>query len=84
MSTTTAAPRWTPRQGQYLAFILDYTKINRQPPAETDIAGYFGLAPPSVHRMLVELEQRGLLTRTPRTARSLRVLVDRRELPELE
>lgn len=22
--------RWTPRQGQYLAFIYDYTKVNRQ------------------------------------------------------
>ena len=77
-------PQWTARQGQYLAFIYDYTKVNRQPPAETDIARFFGLAPPSVHRMIVELEQRGLLSRTPGAARSLRVLVPRAELPELE
>lgn len=77
-------PRWTERQGQYLAFIYDYTKVNRQPPAETDIARFFGLAPPSVHRMVVELVDRGLLAKTPGAARSLRVLVRRAELPELE
>ena len=80
----TRPPRWTDRQGQYLAFIYDYTKVNRQPPAETDIARFFGLAPPSVHRMVVELVERGLLSRTPGAARSLRVLVPRAELPELE
>lgn len=68
-------PRWTERQGQYLAFIYDYTKVNRQPPAETDIARFFGLAPPSVHRMVVELVERGLLAKTPGAARRLRVLV---------
>lgn len=77
-------PRWTDRQGQYLAFIFDYTKVNRQPPAKTDIARFFGLAPPSVHRMVVELADRGLLAKTPGAARSLRVLVRRADLPELE
>lgn len=77
-------PRWTDRQGQYLAFIHDYTKVNRQPPAETDIARFFGLAPPSVHRMVVELAEKGLLAKTPGAARSLRVLVPRAQLPELE
>ncbi|MSQ02460.1 MAG: MarR family transcriptional regulator [Myxococcales bacterium] len=77
-------PRWTDRQGQYLAFIHDYTKVNRQPPAETDIARFFDLAPPSVHRMAVELAERGLLAKTPSAARSLRVLVPRAELPEIE
>jgi DNA-binding MarR family transcriptional regulator len=76
--------RWTDRQAQYLAFIHDYTKVNRQSPAETDIARFFGLAPPSVHRMIVELEQRGLITRTAGAARSIRVVVRRADLPELE
>lgn len=75
---------WTDRQAQYLAFIYDYTKVNRQPPAETDIARFFGVAPPSVHRMVVELEQRGLIGRTAGAARSIRVLVPRSDLPELE
>ena len=77
-------PRWTDRQGQYLAFIYDYTKVNRQPPAESDLARFFGLAPPSGHRMVVELVERGLLAKTPGAARSLRVLVRRADLPELE
>ena len=75
---------WTDRQAQYLAFIYDYTKVNRRPPAETDIARFFGLAPPSVHRMIVELEQRGLISRTSGASRSIRVLVPRSNLPELE
>jgi repressor LexA len=79
-----ATPRWTERQGQYLAFIYDYTKVNRQPPAETDIARFFRLAPPSVHRMIVELQDRGLIARQPGAARSISVLVRRSELPELE
>lgn len=87
MSTSTLpdpAERWTERQGQYLAFIHDYTKVNRQSPAETDIARFFGLAPPSVHRMVVELERRGLISRTHGAPRSLRVLVPRARLPEIE
>lgn len=79
-----APARWTARQGQYLSFIYDYTKVNRQPPSETDIARFFGLAPPSVHRMVVELEERGFLSRVPGAPRSLCVLVPRAELPELE
>lgn len=75
---------WTDRQAQYLAFIHDYTKVNRRPPAETDIARFLGVAPPSVHRMIVELEQRGLIARTAGAARSIQVLVPRSDLPELE
>jgi Mn-dependent DtxR family transcriptional regulator len=83
-TSPSTSPRWTDRQGQYLAFIYDYTKIHRQPPAETDIARFFGLAPPSVHRMIVDLERRGLVARTPGAPRSLRVLLRRSELPELD
>jgi uncharacterized protein YfaP (DUF2135 family) len=28
---------FTPRQGQYLAFIYYYTRVNRKPPSEADI-----------------------------------------------
>lgn len=83
-SLSSPSSPWTERQGQYLAFIYHYTKVNRQPPAETDIARFFGLAPPSVHRMIVDLVERGFLARTPGAPRSLRVLVSRTELPELQ
>ena len=39
----------TPKQGQYLAFLYYYTKVNRHAPAEADMQAYFGVTPPSVH-----------------------------------
>ena len=32
------AASFTARQGQFLAFIYWYTKLNREPPAESDVA----------------------------------------------
>ena len=78
------ATRFTVKQGQYLAFIYFYTKINRRPPAQADIQRYFGISPPSVHNMLLTLERNGLLARTPGTARSIEVLVKREDLPPLD
>jgi len=75
---------FTPLQGQYLAFIRAYTLIHREPPAEADMQRFFRVTPPSVHRMVVTLAERGLIERTPGQARSLRVLVPPEELPPLE
>lgn len=80
----TMQSNYTTRQGQFLAFIYYYSKLNRRPPAEADIQRYFGLSAPAVHQMVVTLEKRGLIERTPGQARSIRVLVPREELPELE
>jgi pimeloyl-ACP methyl ester carboxylesterase len=44
-------------QGQYLAFIYAYSKIDRAPPAEADFQRFFEVSPPSVHRMVLELER---------------------------
>lgn len=77
-------PSFTPKQGQYLAFIYYYTKINGQPPAERDIQRYFGSTPPTVHDVILRLEQRGLIERTPGKARSIRVLIPPEDLPPLE
>ena len=52
-------PRYTPRQGQMLAFIYYYTKIHKCPPAEADIAAYFGVSPPSAHQAIMTLERQG-------------------------
>ena len=76
--------RWTSKQGQYLSFIYYYTKVNGRPPAETDLQRYFEVTPPTAHQMVLKLEELGLISRVPRTARSIRVLVDARELPLLE
>jgi len=58
-------PQYTQKQGQYLAFIYYYTKINRLPPAEADMQRYFGSTPPTVHQMILRLEEQGLIKRVP-------------------
>ena len=78
------SPDYTPTQGQYLAFIYYYTKMNGLPPAEHEMARYFRVSPPSVHQMVVTLEKRRLIERIPRQARSIRLLLGREELPDLE
>jgi len=83
MSTSPLQPRFTDKQGQYLAFIYAYTLVNGRPPAEADMERFFGVTPPSVHRMVLELEQRGLVRRLPRQPRSIEVALDPDELPRL-
>jgi DNA-binding MarR family transcriptional regulator len=68
-------PGLTPTQGQYLAFIDAYTRVNLKPPAEADIQRRFGVTPPSVHQMVLALERAGLIRRQPGTARSIELLV---------
>ena len=75
--------RFTEKQGQYLAYIYTYTKIHRQPPAEADIAFFFRASAPSVHQMIVRLGELKLISRQPRQARSIKVLVPQEELPIL-
>jgi len=74
---------YTERQGQYLAFIHAYTKVNGHAPAQADMQRFFAVTPPSVHQMLLTLERRGFLRRTPGRARSLEVLVAPEDLPVL-
>jgi len=76
--------RYTAKQGQYLAFIFYYTKIHRFAPAETDMQNYFQVSPPSVHQMVLTLEANGFIERVPRQGRSIRLLIPREELPDLE
>ena len=75
--------RYTDKQGQYLAFIHYYTKMNRRAPAELDMQRYFQVTPPSVHQMVLTLEANGLIERVPWQARSIRLLIPREELPDL-
>lgn len=75
---------YTKKQGQYLAFIYNYTKINGRPPAEADIQRYFQTTPAAVHDMVLRLEKLGLIAREPGQARTIRVLLPQEELPDLE
>ena len=76
-------PKYTPRQGQFLAFIHYYSKLNGCPPAEEDMVRYFKITPPSAHQMVVTLERHGLIERVPGQARSIRLLLARKDLPDL-
>jgi hypothetical protein len=71
-----SAKTFTPKQGQYLAYIHLYTRLHRRPPAEADIRQYFQVTPPSVHQMVVTLERAGFIKRQPRVAPSIELLVD--------
>jgi DNA-binding MarR family transcriptional regulator len=74
---------YTAKQGQNLAFIYYYTKIHGRSPSEADMQGYFRVAPPSVHHMVLSLEQLGFIERTPGQGRSLKLLLRREQLPDL-
>ena len=77
-------PSFTPKQGQYLAFIDAYTRVHLRPPAEADIQRRFGVTPPSVHQMILTLERDGFIRRQPGVPRSIEVLVPPQLLPVLE
>lgn len=78
------APRFTAKQGQFLAFIYNYTKIHGQAPAELDLERYFQVSAPAIHDMIKTLERNGLIEKTPGQARSIRLLVQPKHLPKLE
>jgi repressor LexA len=77
------AARWTPKQGQYLAFIYAYTTIHRQAPAERDMERFFRTSPPTIHTMIKTLEREGFIRRQPGVARSIQLLVEADSLPLL-
>lgn len=74
----------TPRQGQFLAFIHQYTTLHGRAPAEAEMEEFFHVTPPSVHQMILTLERRGLITRTPGVARSIRLNLPPENLPPLK
>ena len=83
MSIPKPQPEFTELQGQYLAFIHAYTRVNRRSPAEADMQRFFGVTAPSGHRMVIELDIRGLIRRTPGVARSIELLIPPEALPVL-
>lgn len=63
-----ASSKWTEKQGQYLAFIHNYSLMHGRPPAEQDMQNFFGTTPPTIHQMILKLEEKGGIERTPRTS----------------
>ena len=74
---------YTDKQGQYLAFIYYYSKIHGCSPSEAEMQRYFRVSPPAVHQMILTLEARGFIARTPGQARSIHLLIPREALPDL-
>ena len=75
--TTNTTPDWTPKQGQYLAFIYYYTKIMGRPPAESDFQRYFRVLSPSVDQMVVTLDEHGFISREAGKGRTIQLLLSR-------
>ncbi len=75
---------FTEKQGQYLSFILYYTKVNGRPPAEVDMQRCFKVTPPTVHQMVKKLESLGLIQRTPGRGRSIELIIPANEIPNLQ
>lgn len=79
---THSAP--TARQGQFLAYIHQYTLVHGCAPAEADMQQFFQITPPSVHSMVLTLERRGFIRRIPGQARSITLMVLPESLPPLQ
>lgn len=71
-------------QGQLVAYVYWYTNVHRIPPSENEIAEFLGGRSPSAHVMMVRRGCRGVLTRRPGEPRSLKVLLPREAIPDLE
>jgi DNA-binding MarR family transcriptional regulator len=76
--------KFTEKQGQYLAFIYNYTIMSGRSPAEADLERFFRTTPPTIHQMILKLEEKGFISRVPGQARSIRLLVDPEEIPRLK
>jgi DNA-binding MarR family transcriptional regulator len=77
-------PTYTERQGQFLAYIHQYSILNGCAPAEADMRRFFQITPPSVHSMVLTLELRGFIRRVPGQARSITLIVSPESLPPLK
>jgi repressor LexA len=77
-------PAPTQRQGQFLAYIHQYSLVNGCAPAEADMQRFFQITPPSVHSMVLTLERRGFIRREPGQARSITLIVPPESLPTLQ
>ena len=76
--------QFTKKQGQYLSFIHYYTKLNKRAPAESDFQKYFEVSRPSVHNMILKLEEKSLIGRVPGVSRSIKLRIDRSLIPDLD
>ncbi|MCX7410193.1 MAG: hypothetical protein NTZ32_19115 [Planctomycetales bacterium] len=84
MTDRATTPQYSDKQGQYLAFIYYYGKLNRRAPSEADMQRYFEVTAPTVHQMVLTLERLGFISRVPGAARSIQLLLEADQLPHLK
>jgi repressor LexA len=58
--------------------------MHRRAPAESDIQLFFRVTPPTVHQMILKLEENGFIARVPGQARSIKILIDSAQIPRLK
>ena len=75
---------YTEQQGQYLSFIYYYLKVNKKPPSFLDFEVYFETSSASVNSMLKMLEVKGFIFREKGKARSIKLCLDRDQIPDLK
>lgn len=75
--------QFTKKQGQYLAFIYNYSVIHGRPPAESDLQMFFDVTSPTVHQMIMSLDAKDLISKIPGKARSITLNIDPAMLPRL-
>lgn len=76
--------KFTKKQGQYLAFIFYFKKLNKRSPAFMDFEKFFKSSPASVNSMIKTLEKKGLITKEKGKARSIELSINKSEIPDLE
>lgn len=78
------ADKFTEKQGQYLAYIENYIVMHGRAPAEADLQRFFGTTPPTIHQMILKLEEKGFISRIPGQPRSIKLLIDSDQIPKLK
>ena len=69
--------RLTERQNQVYEFLRDYVRRQGKPPTIKEVGQSLGIRSTNgVHKMLVVLEKKGYVTRTPNEARGLEIVDD--------
>ena len=81
---TPMSDRFTQKQGQYLAFIDSYITMYGRSPSEADLQRFFRKTPPTIHEMILKLEEKGYISRVPGQARSIQLLINPDEIPRLK
>lgn len=76
-------PKYTPEQGQYLAYIFHFTKVNYRLPTDLDVQRYFRVSRAAVHEMILSLENAGWVFRSREHPGSIAIMLKRDHLPEL-